>query len=164
MAYQSGNCPRCGVKINFQDSSIGTWRRCQRCGQEFELKAAPGIGCIGNLVALLVLGVLAVSVCGGLVVWFAPSADSSPPAPAAKAPTITSHAERPAPPVEEPKPAPEVRTWSDKSGKFSTEATFGGMAGSTVTLHKPDGAAIKIQLDQLSDSDKAWIEERRKGH
>lgn len=61
-------------------------------------------------------------------------------------------------------PLVDARIWSDRTGSFSTEARFGGMSGSTVTLHKLDGTTIKIQLDQLSESDKAWIESRRRKH
>lgn len=69
------------------------------------------------------------------------------------------------PPTKEPAPQPkatDVRTWTDRKGKFSTEATFGGMSNGTVTLHKNDGKTITIKLDQLSAADRDWIEARRK--
>ena len=67
------------------------------------------------------------------------------------------------PPIE-PKqsPAPDTRIWTDKAGKFSTEARFGGLTGDSVTLHKIDGTTIKISFDQLSKNDQDWIEARRK--
>jgi hypothetical protein len=55
-----------------------------------------------------------------------------------------------------------TRRWSSHDGRFKTEARFGGMVGSTVTLHKSDGTTVKVQLDQLSDADKSWIRSRRK--
>jgi hypothetical protein len=57
--------------------------------------------------------------------------------------------------------SPDVRTWTDKSGSFSTDARFGGMANDVVTLHKADGSTVKIKVDQLSEADREWIESRR---
>jgi hypothetical protein len=54
-----------------------------------------------------------------------------------------------------------TRVWHDKSGKFSTEARFGGMTNGVVTLHKPDGTTVKIGVNELSESDRKWIESRR---
>ncbi len=54
-----------------------------------------------------------------------------------------------------------TRTWHDRSGKFSTEARFGGMTSGVVTLHKSDGTTVKIRIDELSESDHKWIESRR---
>ena len=188
MAYLTARCPYCGIKINFSESSIDTLRRCEACSKEFVLRAAPSApyssgGCVGLLLALLFCGAAA-AVGLGFVFWMAiarapsvaveaqPAVVEAQPAPVApvEGPVETTAAPAPEPaPKElktEPAPAlnPDVRTWSDKSGKFSTEAKFGGMLGTTVTLHKADGTTVKLDLEQLSDSDRAWIAERRKSH
>lgn len=75
--------------------------------------------------------------------------------------------EAPPEPKEEEKPAEEPidpkkipRTWKDAAGKFSTEATFNGIAGKTdVFLKKADGKVVKVPIDKLSDEDKAWLQE-----
>ena len=79
-------------------------------------------------------------------------------------PAVVAQPETPQEPAVEPKTpvVPETRTWTDKSGKFSTEARCGGMAGDAVTLHRADGTTIKLKLDQLSEADREWIESRRK--
>jgi hypothetical protein len=60
--------------------------------------------------------------------------------------------------------AQQIRTWTDATGEFSAEARFGGMTGTTVTLHRKDGTTIKIDVQQLSDTDRKWIESRRMHH
>ncbi len=76
--------------------------------------------------------------------------------------------EEPAPPVARTRPPsmpvaePQIRNWTDKSGAFTVMARFGGMAGTTVTLHKTDGTTIKVQLDQLCQADQDWIAARRR--
>lgn len=56
----------------------------------------------------------------------------------------------------------EMRTWTDKTGKFTVVARFGGMVGTTVALRKADGTTIRIQLDQLCKADQDWIAARRR--
>ena len=91
------------------------------------------------------------------------------PQPAApQEPTPESPAEQPTSTPEDPQAVQKesattvVRTWTDKTGKFSTEARFGGMASGSVALHKTDGATVKISFDQLSQADQDWIEARRR--
>jgi len=51
-----------------------------------------------------------------------------------------------------------VRTFTDKSGKFSVEARFLGVANNRVILQKKsDGKEIVVPVDKLSQSDQAWI-------
>ena len=163
MAYLSGNCPRCGIKINFLESSVGTLRRCDACGYEAVLTVATptqpssSAGCTCAVVAIVLMGA-AVFACGGVMFVLGSSVDVQQAAP--PAPAVVSEPK----PVAEAEPLAEVRKWSDKTGVYSCEATFGGVAGTTVTLHRVDGVTIKLPLDRLSDSDREWIEERRKSH
>jgi SLA1 Homology Domain 1 (SHD1) protein len=83
----------------------------------------------------------------------------------AEEPTIPVARTRPpaiVPNVPPPAVDPNLRTWTDKSRTFSVVARFGGMAGTKVTLHKTDGTTIRIELDQLSQADRDWIESRRR--
>ena len=173
MAYDSGYCPQCGVKFNARESSIGTVRRCQNCGHKFILERAPFsiTGCVSLVAALLAAGIGLAFGCFTVLMSFIDSASTAPRPPpriAIEEPAATPIPEpTPEPAVKAQRPAPEpveMRKWSDRSEKFTTEAQFGGMIGNTVTLHKPDGATVKLPLDQLSDADKEWIAERRKGH
>ena len=188
MTYSSGNCPQCGVKFNVRESSIDTVRRCEACGFKFVLRRAPFsiTGCLGNLLSLIAVGVFILLCCGGLVLFIVfQNAESPPPStvvesdpvpaqePVALDTTVTPPELTPAvvpeaqaPQLSQEPPAPQSksddnRTWSDKSGKFSTEARFGGMIGTTVVLHKTDGTTSKVQFDQLSDADREWIDARR---
>ncbi len=78
--------------------------------------------------------------------------------PKAVEPTPTMPEEKPAPEPIDPKKVP--RTWKDVAGKFSTEATFNGIAGKTdVFLKKADGKVVKVPIEKLSDEDKAWLQE-----
>ena len=188
MTYSSGNCPQCGVKFNVRESSIDTVRTCKACGFKFVLRRAPFsiTGCLGNLIALISVGAFILVCCAGLA-WFIVFQNAERPPPAqvatsepaiapesavaeslATAPEPTPAIESEAPAVQ-PNPAPpstpaptvDTRTWTDKTGKFSTEARFGGMIGTTVVLHKADGTTSKVQFDQISDADREWINERR---
>ena len=187
MAYSSGNCPQCGVKFNVRESSIDTVRRCEACGFKFVARKATFFGCLGNLLSLIGVGIFILVCCAIVAIFiFVMNVDTSPPSVANSAPSPTQEAvtvetaatpqevtpesqPEPSPetvqePAIEPKqsPAPDTRIWTDKTGKFSTEARFGGVAGDSVTLHKSDGTTVKIRLDQLSQADQDWIEERRK--
>jgi SLA1 homology domain 1, SHD1 len=156
--------------MNFQASSIDTLRQCPACGLQFVLRAPPFsiFGCVAKLVALLVVGGVALAACGGVILLVGFSSSATVPAATAKATAETSDSEpEPRPAVAETKPTThgaKWRHWTDKTGKFSTEARFGGMAGDAVILHKPDGATIKVQVDQLSDADKEWLEAGNNGH
>jgi SLA1 homology domain 1, SHD1 len=164
MAYLTAACPQCGIKINFQESSVGTLRRCEACGYEARLAVVTpteqpsSFGCCAGVAFVVVLLGAAVFACGGLFFVLGSSVDVQQTAP--PTPAVASEPE----PVAEEKPIAEVRKWSDKTGVYSCEATFGGVAGTTVTLHRVDGVTLKLPLDRLSDSDREWIEERRKSH
>jgi hypothetical protein len=189
MAYSSGNCPQCGVKFNVRESSIDTVRRCEACGFKFVARKSSFAftGCLGNLFSLIGVSIFILLCCGAVAIFIvAMNADWSPPpvADSSPAPTPEAAPVEPAvtsqdlPPEPGPEPSPvaqqempidqkqstttEIRTWTDKTGKFSTDASFGGMASGSVTLHKSDGTTIKIPFDQLSKADQDWIEGRRK--
>lgn len=109
---------------------------------------------------------------------YQPEPDPVPPVKIRTAPRTTARttawngnvtdAEEPKPPVARKRPPgdpvtePELRKWTDKTGAFTVMARFGGMAGTTLTLNKADGATIKVQLDQLSQADQDWIVARRR--
>lgn len=72
------------------------------------------------------------------------------------------------PPAPKPEPLPttpvlpakpEVRTWSDTTGKFSVEATFVSENSGTVTLRKQDGSEVKLPAVKLSTADQSWIKD-----
>jgi hypothetical protein len=50
----------------------------------------------------------------------------------------------------------EVRTWTDKTGKFKREASFERLAGDSVVLRMADGKELTIPLDRLSPADQAY--------
>ena len=54
-----------------------------------------------------------------------------------------------------------TRVWSDSSGKFSVKAEFAGLIGGKVKLLRPDGAAITVELEKLSKTDRDWIRSRK---
>lgn len=194
MPYGSGYCPECGVKFNVRKSSVGTVKRCQACGAKFIIHVDWLSSCASSIIGLVVLAGIGFACCGGLGSFVGTSPVSSPaprvvqepitaePSPANSdvhradsaadsPPLATKTAEavgdsRPS----DTKPAtvtainPLVRKWSDMSGKFSTEANFGGMTDGVVTLHKPDGTSVKVELERLSIGDQLWIKERSRGH
>ena len=53
--------------------------------------------------------------------------------------------------------AADVRTWSDAKGKFKIQAKFAGLADGKVTLEKPDGSEIEIDLKKLSAADQKYV-------
>ena len=53
------------------------------------------------------------------------------------------------------------RTWKDKSGSYSIDATFVEESGKMVKLKTPDGEVMEIAFDQLSDSDQYYVKELR---
>jgi len=184
MTYNTGNCPQCGVKFNASDSSV---RTCEACGFKFRRTPFSITGCLGNLLSLIAVGVFILLCCAALALFiFVQNVESPPPStavesdpapaqvPVAVDPTVTPPELPPAvtpdaqaaqlsqePPAPQTK-SDDTRTWSDKSGKFSTEARFGGMNGTTVVLHKTDGTTSRVQFDQLSDADREWINARRR--
>ena len=51
----------------------------------------------------------------------------------------------------------EMRVWSDASGKFSIRATLVSADKDAATLKKADGSLIRVPLEKLNDSDRAYI-------
>ncbi len=51
----------------------------------------------------------------------------------------------------------QLRTWTDSSGKFNVEAKFIRYDGKQVVLAKPDGKAIRLPLDKLSEEDQKYV-------
>lgn len=52
----------------------------------------------------------------------------------------------------------EVRTWSDKTGKFKVQAELIEVLKDKVALKKTDGKRVEIPLDKLSDADRKFVE------
>jgi hypothetical protein len=147
-------------------------------------------GWLGNLFSLVAVCIFILACCGAVALFifamnnFGTPLDAEPAAgtvpevvvtepavtPPEPVPEAVPEARTEPPPAAEPEPpqeskqppATETRMWTDKTGQFTTEARFGGMAGGTVTLHKSDGTTAKIPFDQLSPADQEWIERRRK--
>jgi hypothetical protein len=55
--------------------------------------------------------------------------------------------------------AAEVRTWTDKTGKFKIEAEFVEVAGDSVRLRKADGKVISVPRTKLSDGDERFVQQ-----
>jgi hypothetical protein len=56
---------------------------------------------------------------------------------------------------------PEIRTWTDSTGKHKVEAAYGGVMSGVVKLIKVDGTTIKVPLEKLSEKDQNWITDNR---
>ncbi len=56
----------------------------------------------------------------------------------------------------------EVRTWRDKSGKFSIQAELVESDGTAVKLKRADGNVISVPVDRLSDEDRQFLESQEK--
>jgi len=52
---------------------------------------------------------------------------------------------------------PQCRTWTDRSGKHRTEASFVEAKDGKVTLKKKDGATISVPLESLSNADREYV-------
>ncbi len=52
-----------------------------------------------------------------------------------------------------------VRTWRDATGKHSVEATFVSKTETEITLRKPDGKVVTLQLAKLSKEDLKWLKD-----
>jgi len=63
-------------------------------------------------------------------------------------------------PNPQPKRKQDYRIWTDTTGKFKTEARFGGVIAGKVNLIRKDGSRIQVPLDRLSSQDVNWIRER----
>jgi len=64
---------------------------------------------------------------------------------------------RQTPKKEKPVESAPLRTWTDRSGKFSVDARYTGTEDGKVALVKADGKKISVPLEKLSDEDKAYI-------
>ena len=53
----------------------------------------------------------------------------------------------------------DLRTWTDNTGQFQTEARFLGYSNGTVELELADGKVIRIPLGRLSSEDLRWLED-----
>jgi len=60
----------------------------------------------------------------------------------------------------ESKPKQDYRTWTDKTGRYTIEARFGGVIAGKVNLIRKDGSRIQVPLEMLSRRDVDWISER----
>lgn len=58
--------------------------------------------------------------------------------------------------------ADQLRTWADKSGKFSVRAKFVELTNGELTLETPDGKQVTIPLDKLGEADRKLAEKLAK--
>jgi len=56
----------------------------------------------------------------------------------------------------------EVRTWRDKTGKFSIRAELVESGGTAVKLKREDGKVINVPVDRLSDEDRKFLESQER--
>jgi hypothetical protein len=82
------------------------------------------------------------------------SADPQSPSSPSDKPPSASPEKRPASSTPE---APQRRTWSDRAGKFTVEATFVELKDGTVGLMRADGKRIDVPLEKLSDADAKYV-------
>ncbi len=54
----------------------------------------------------------------------------------------------------------EVRTWTDASGQYTTEAAFAGLESGSVRLRTADGSEVRVALELLSEEDRRWVLEQ----
>ncbi|HUT13877.1 MAG TPA: SHD1 domain-containing protein [Thermoguttaceae bacterium] len=59
--------------------------------------------------------------------------------------------------VARPQTADAVRTWTDSSGRYRTEASFVRLEGETVYLKLVDGRVISLPLSRLSEADREQV-------
>jgi SLA1 homology domain 1, SHD1 len=64
---------------------------------------------------------------------------------------------------EERGPAPQPRTWNDRSGKFTIEATLLRIEDKNVVLRRSDEKEITVPLAKLSDADQKYLAEFKAG-
>ena len=57
--------------------------------------------------------------------------------------------------------APALRTWTDKTGKFTVEAILAKSANGRVTLEKKDGSQVQVPVSVLSTTDQKYLRELR---
>jgi hypothetical protein len=87
-----------------------------------------------------------------------PTAQASP----AQPPALASTASRPTPAATAP--AREVRTWTSKDGLFKVQASFVKIdADGKVRLRRPEGGEMGVASEQLSETDRAYLEQLKAG-
>ncbi len=62
------------------------------------------------------------------------------------------------------RPAPDradLRTWTDHTGRYRTEAAFVELRDGRVLLEKRDGATIVVSLENLSSADRQYVRTRK---
>ncbi|NUQ62263.1 MAG: PQQ-binding-like beta-propeller repeat protein [Pirellulales bacterium] len=57
-------------------------------------------------------------------------------------------------------PEPELRTWTDSSGKFQIEASMLGFSDGKVQLEKADGSQIAVPTSKLSKADQQYVRQQ----
>jgi hypothetical protein len=62
-----------------------------------------------------------------------------------------------APQSQTTKEKPQPRTWTDRGGKFTVEATFVELHDGTIGLLRADGKRIDVPLEKLSDADVKYV-------
>jgi len=82
------------------------------------------------------------------------SANPQSPSPSSEKPPSASPDKAPA--SSTPATA-QRRTWSDRAGKFTVEATFVELKDGTVGLMRADGKRIDVRLEKLSDADAKYV-------
>jgi hypothetical protein len=55
-----------------------------------------------------------------------------------------------------------ARKWTDVTGQYHVEAELAGVIAGTVQLKTSDGRTIKVPIEKLSETDRRYIESRRK--
>lgn len=58
--------------------------------------------------------------------------------------------------------ADDVRTWTDSTGKHKIRASFVSLENGRVTLEKPDGTSLEIDLKKLSKADQKYLADAMK--
>jgi hypothetical protein len=59
--------------------------------------------------------------------------------------------------VATPSAEPEIRTWTDNTGKFQTRASLVGCEDDKVRLKLPDATVKAVPLNRLSDADREYV-------
>lgn len=58
--------------------------------------------------------------------------------------------------------AADMRTWSDATGKFKIQGKFVSNEKGKITLEKPDGTEMEIELKKLSTADQKYVADQEK--
>jgi len=57
--------------------------------------------------------------------------------------------------------AEEVREWSDSTGKFKIKGKLIGVTGNKITLERPDGKQLEIEVKKLSAADQKYVADQK---